>query len=281
MQLIDSPRAMQAQARSWRAAGWRIAFVPTMGNLHAGHLSLVRAAAQQADRVVVSIFVNPLQFNDVADFQHYPRTLEADLASLQPLQPAAVFVPDERQMYPAGRTSVTRVEVPQLGEMLEGAARPGHFSGMATVVSKLFNCVMPDVALFGEKDYQQLLIIRKLVADLDLPIRILSLPTVRESDGLAMSSRNSRLTTQQRRQALGLYQTLCWVNEQLRQAGVNLRELETRAEQRLRDQGLVPEYVSIRQAHDLQAAEPGMSGLIILAAAQLGEVRLIDNLRVD
>jgi len=279
MQIINAVRDMQRQSLSWRAAGWRIAFVPTMGNLHEGHLSLVREAARRGDRVVVSIFVNPLQFNDAADYRHYPRTFEQDRRQLAALDVAAVFAPNEAAMYPEGRENVTRVEVPQLTTELEGAHRPGHFTGVATVVTKLFQAVLPDLALFGEKDYQQLLVVRKLVADLNMLVEVIDLPTCREADGLAMSSRNSRLKAAERRQAPALYATLQWVGAQWRAGETDLSALEAAAMARLADAGFAPEYVSLRDATTLQPPAAG-SPVVVLGAARLGEVRLIDNLRI-
>lgn len=280
MQIIEQTGDMQAQSHSWRAAGRRIAFVPTMGNLHEGHLDLVREAARQGDRVVVSIFVNPLQFDEQSDFERYPRTLEADLQQLAMLDVAAVFAPTEAVMYPAGRDSVTRVEIPQLTAELEGACRPGHFTGMATVVTKLFNAVLPDVALFGEKDFQQLLVVRKLVTDLNLPLEILAQPTRREPDGLAMSSRNRHLDPADRERAPQLYATLQWVAQQWRQGYRVTGKLEELATQRLADAGLSPEYVSIRRATDLRPPTADETECVVLVAARLGAVRLIDNLRI-
>ena len=279
MQLIEQVRDMQLQSQSWRAAGLRIAFVPTMGNLHEGHLDLVREAARQADRVVVSIFVNPLQFDEAADFERYPRTQDDDLRKLSSLDVAAVFAPDERAMYPAGRDQTTRVNVPGLPEELEGAHRPGHFTGVATVVTKLFQAVLPDVALFGEKDFQQLLVVRKLVTDLNLPLSVVGLPTRREADGLAMSSRNRLLDSEQRRRASQLYATLQWVAGQWRR-GRQPAELESAAMQRLLDAGFQPEYVSLRDAEHLQPVTGSEGEVVVLAAARLGDVRLIDNLRI-
>ncbi len=251
-----------------------------MGNLHEGHLDLVREVVRQADRVVVSIFVNPLQFDDAGDYQHYPRTLEQDLRQLEELDVAVVFTPSEQEMYPEGREQITRVEVPGISEQLEGACRPGHFSGVATVVTKLLQTVLPDLALFGEKDYQQLLVIRKLVADLNIPVTIQGLPTRREADGLAMSSRNSRLTPTERCQAVGLYAVLTWTVEQLHKGRTDWEQLEGEAWRRLEAAGFVPEYVSIRDAESLEPVGFASSPRIVLAAARLGQVRLIDNLRV-
>ena len=280
MQFIERIGDMQAQSRAWRADGKRIAFVPTMGNLHEGHLDLVREAARRADRVVVSIFVNPLQFDEVADFERYPRTLDDDRRQLAELEVAALFAPDEAAMYPGGREAVTRVEVPGLTAELEGTCRPGHFTGVATVVTKLFNAVLPDVALFGEKDFQQLLVVRKLVDDLNLPLAILGQPTRREPDGLAMSSRNRRLDPAQRTRAPQLYATLQWVAQQWRRGQSEVAELEEAAMQRLSDAGFVPEYISLRRAVDLHPARAGESDCVVLGAARLDDVRLIDNLRL-
>jgi len=280
MQLIETVRDMQLQSMSWRAAGWRIAFVPTMGNLHQGHLDLVREAARCADRVVVSIFVNPLQFDEADDYQQYPRTFEQDRRQLESLGIAAIFAPTEQEMYPAGREQTTRIEVPGISTELEGACRPGHFTGVATVVTKLFQAVLPDVALFGEKDFQQLLVVRKLVTDLNLPVTVQGLPTRRESDGLAMSSRNSRLNPAERQQAAQLYAVLSWTVEQLRQGRSDLPQLEEEACQRLETAGFHPDYVSIRDARNLAPVSPDSEQRIVLAAARLGQIRLIDNLRV-
>ncbi len=274
---------LRRRRAAWRTAGERLALVPTMGNLHAGHLALVERARALADRVVVSIFVNPLQFGPGEDFETYPRTLEADLAALAPLGVDLVFAPPEAEIYPEGRAATTRVEVPGLSDRFCGRHRPGFFVGVATVVAKLFNLVEPEWALFGEKDYQQLLVIRKMVRDLDWPIRIEGVPTVREPDGLALSSRNAYLTPAERRCAPGLYRTLQWVAQRVRQDRALPRpELEAAAMERLRDQGFRPDYVAIRRRGDLEYAQPEDRELIVLAAAWLGSrARLIDNLPFD
>ncbi len=265
--------------RAWRQAGQHIAFVPTMGNLHAGHLDLVHAARQAAERVVVSIFVNPLQFDEADDFAAYPRTLEADLAKLAECGVDAVFTPAEETLYPRGRKAIAFVEVPALGEILEGAHRPGHFRGVTTVVAKLFHIVQPKVAVFGEKDYQQLLIVRRMVADLDFPVTILARPTVREADGLAMSSRNRRLDAGQRKIAPTLYRVLRETAERARGGG-QTAALEREAMARLAEAGFRPEYVAIRDAADLGPHQAGRPG-VVLGAARLGDVRLIDNVRIE
>ncbi|MDH5570614.1 MAG: pantoate--beta-alanine ligase [Gammaproteobacteria bacterium] len=285
MQIIEHVKQLQLQTDTWRQQGLRIGFVPTMGNLHDGHLALVKRAVEVSDRVVVSIFVNPLQFDQAGDLAAYPRTLEQDLAKLKSVKVDVVFTPDEQQLYPLGRESITRVEVPRLSGLLEGAARPGHFSGVTTVVAKLFHCVQPHVAIFGEKDFQQLLLVRRMVADLNMPIEILAQPTEREADGLAMSSRNSRLTEAQRQQAAYIYSMLNVVRQQLDQADMSFVAVERMAEKMLVKQGFNPDYVAIREVDTL--AEPevqtgvGRRELVILVAARLGDVRLIDNLRVD
>lgn len=255
-----------------------MALVPTMGNLHQGHLELVRRA--RADRVVVSIFVNPLQFGEGEDYEAYPRTLEADAEKLGFLGVDMLFTPEVPVMYSSAPDFHTRVEVPGLSDILCGAYRPGHFIGVATVVCKLLNIIQPDTALFGEKDFQQLLIIRRMVKDLCIPVKVVGVSTLRESDGLAMSSRNSYLTPEERGRAPGLYQTLQWVREQIVQGRDDFDVLEQEAAGLLRDAGLWPDYVSVRRCADLGPPGPGDGELIVLAAANLGRARLIDNLRV-
>ncbi len=278
MRIIERGDEMQGRSRLWTQAGLRIGFVPTMGNLHAGHLDLVRAARRIADRVVVSIFVNPLQFDEAADFAAYPRTLEADLAQLENLGVDAAFVPAESTLYPRGREGIAFVEVPELSQVLEGAHRPGHFRGVTTVVAKLFHLVGPDVAVFGEKDFQQLLIVRRMVADLDFPVEIVARPTVREPDGLAMSSRNRRLDADQRAIAPTLYRVLQETAEAIRTGG-EPDGLERDAMTRLADAGFRPEYVAVRSAVDLGPPRPG-EPRVVLGAARLGDVRLIDNVQI-
>ena len=279
MQIIEQIKQLHAQTEDWRKQGQRIGFVPTMGNLHAGHLALVKRAAEVSDRVVVSIFVNPLQFDQASDLAAYPRTLTQDLEKLKMLNVDVVFTPDEQQLYPNGRESITRVDVPHLSEILEGAVRPGHFSGMTTVVAKLFHCVQPHVAIFGEKDFQQLLLVRHMVTDLDMPIEIIAQPTERETDGLAMSSRNSRLTAAQRQQAASIYIVLNKVRQQLQQGESDYRSVEKQAENSLEKQGFKPDYVAIRDVKTL--SESTDREQVILVAAWLGDVRLIDNLQID
>ena len=280
MQTIADIDALRVSLRDWRQSGARIGFVPTMGNLHEGHLQLVRRARSLTDRVVVSIFVNPMQFGPGEDFEAYPRTLDNDKAQLEQEQADLLFAPDVDLIYPSGLTETTRVQVPGVGEGLEADSRPGFFVGVATVVARLFNLVQADIAVFGEKDYQQLAVIRRMVKDLCWPMDIEAVATVREADGLAMSSRNRYLSAGQRERAAVLYQTLCQVAEGVRGRQQAFAELEAQAIQRLEQAGFVPDYVSIRDAATLQPIETDNSGAVVLAAARLGRARLIDNVIV-
>ena len=278
MDTLTAVDELRGRTGAWRSAGERIAFVPTMGNLHAGHLQLVRHALEHAPHVVVSIFVNPTQFTPGEDFDNYPRTLDSDRQKLEAEGVQLLFAPEVDTLYPGGTQATTRVEVPELSHGLCDDFRPGHFAGVATVVARLFNLVQPDVAVFGEKDYQQLAVIRRLVRDLCWPIRIEGVPTVREADGLAMSSRNQYLGEAERRLAPQLYRTLCEVAEQARAGQMPYRELESAAMQRLADAGFRPEYVAIRHADTLRPVERGELKARVLGAARLGAARLIDNL---
>ncbi len=280
MKTVSTIAEIRALLDDWRARGERIAFVPTMGNLHTGHLQLLTQARHGAQRTVASIFVNPLQFGPGEDYQTYPRSIEADSLQLAAEGLDVLFAPKVGDMYPDGTESMTRVEVPELSNILCGLARPGHFTGVATVVTKLLNIVRPDVALFGEKDYQQLLVIQRVVADLCLPVEIVGVPTVREADGLAMSSRNAYLSDVERACAPLLYQTLLEVLERLQHGADDFAVLEAEAVTRLRQSGLRPDYISVRRARDL--AEPTLqdSELVVLGAAWLGKTRLIDNVRM-
>lgn len=280
MNQVDAIQPLRDQLRQWRQAGERIAFVPTMGNLHAGHLALVQQAKALAERLVVSIFVNPMQFNEAADFQHYPRTESADSQQLASLGTDLLFLPDAATIYPHGQDNQTRIEVPQLGEILEGAVRPGHFTGVTTVVNKLFNLVQPDVAVFGKKDYQQLLLIRRMVEDLNMPVSIHAGETVREADGLAMSSRNSRLDPQQRQLAPLLNRQLTRVVEAIGDGQRDYRQLESQGERELAEAGLNPEYLAIRSQRDLSPPTGQDQPLVVLGAVRLGDTRLIDNREV-
>lgn len=285
MERVEQLQALRERRLEWWRAGHRVALVPTMGNLHAGHLALVRAAARRAERVVATVFVNPLQFGAGEDLGSYPRTLERDAAMLHEAGCSLLFAPCEAEVYPRGRGGQTFVEVPGLSRELCGASRPGHFRGVATVVAKLFNMVQPDVALFGEKDFQQLLVIRRMTADLDLPVEIVSVPTVREADGLAMSSRNGYLSRAERTIAPELHQTLVAAEARLR-CGAVIGEVEQAAKDRLATAGFAPDYVSVRRRCDLAppkrgAADSQDGALVILAAAWLGRARLIDNIACD
>ena len=263
---------------AWRQAGERVAFVPTMGNLHAGHLDLIAAARQLAPRCVVSIFVNPLQFGVGEDFDAYPRTLQADQQKLAQAGVDLLFAPAVKTIYPTGAAQQTRVEVPGISDILCGASRPGHFVGVATVVCKLFNMVQADLAVFGEKDFQQLMVIRRMVADLAIPIEIVGKATVREADGLAMSSRNGYLSAEQRRTAPQLYRTLQETVARLQQGERDYARLESEAKRALQTAGFRPDYYAIRSALDLESPGDGEIPLVVLAAAYLGTTRLIDNL---
>ena len=264
----------------WRDRGERVAFVPTMGNLHAGHISLVEEAKRHADRVVVSIFVNPMQFNDSADLDKYPRSLEADKAKLESAAADVMFFPEVSTIYPAGMDLATKVVVPGLSEVLEGEHRPGHFTGVTTVVCKLFNLVQPDCAVFGKKDYQQLLLIQRMTEDLNLPINIIAAPTKREDDGLAMSSRNGNMDEKSRNSASKIHEILEKCEKTLRGEKAELCALEATALQALSDAGFEPEYVAIRRQSDLLEPVEGDKKLVILVAAHFAGVRLIDNVEL-
>ena len=280
MQIIKTIASLRQHVTEFRVSGDKVGLVPTMGNLHQGHLDLVTKASAEADRVIVSIFVNPTQFDQADDLAAYPRTLEADFTALELLGVDAVFTPEPSEMYPQGGL-VTEIDVPSLTQLHEGSSRQGHFKGVATVVCKLFNCVTPDVAVFGQKDFQQLALIRQMVADLDMPIKIIGLPTVRESDGLAMSSRNSRLTVSERKVAPHLYQVLRKIEGRLKSGVSAFQALEVEATEELSASGLKPDYFQICHARTLLPASEGDKDLVILAAVFLGKVRLIDNLQLS
>lgn len=280
METVADPAELNGTLAERRSAGNRIVLVPTMGNLHRGHLSLVRRARASGDYVVASIFVNPFQFGENEDFDSYPRTLGPDLRQLEALHCDLVFIPKLKEIYPRGPEQVTRVEVPELSSILCGQQRPGFFRGVATVVNILFNLVRPHAAVFGEKDYQQLLVIRRMVEDLRMGIEILSVETVREPDGLAMSSRNNYLTPAEREQAPKLYQALDEARDRLRGGEGDFNTVETRGNQALRAAGFKPDYFAVRRALDLGAPRPDHEPLRVLAAAWLGKARLIDNVAV-
>ncbi|MDX3775108.1 pantoate--beta-alanine ligase [Chromatiaceae bacterium AAb-1] len=280
MNIISSITELRAQVQQWRKAGERIAFVPTMGNLHNGHFRLVDIARQHADRVIVSIFVNPMQFGANEDLDKYPRTLQQDCTGLTTHGADAVFIPTPEMIYPRGLDVQTYVEVPLLGDGHCGQSRPGHFRGVSTIVCKLFNLVQPDVACFGQKDYQQLAIIRQMVTDLSLPVEIIGVATERAADGLALSSRNGYLTAEQLLQAPALYQTLQWLQQQINAGQHNYRELEQQAADRLNSSGFKTDYLNISDRTTLLPATTAQQPKVILAAAYIGNTRLIDNIEV-
>lgn len=277
METVHQIARLRARVGRWRSAGQSVGLVPTMGNLHEGHLDLVRLARKRCDRVVVSVFVNPLQFGPNEDFDRYPRTLGEDTDKLAAADCDLLFAPSVAEMYPRGRAALTTVSVPGLAAILEGQFRPGFFDGVATVVCLLFNCVQPDLAVFGAKDYQQLQVIRRMVADLHVPIEIVEHPTRREADGLAMSSRNQYLSDPQRCLAPELYRSLDAIAAGIRGGDRRFRELADLEAERLRRAGFEPQYLEVRSP-DL--GEPDVQGKqwVILVAAVLGSTRLIDNL---
>ncbi len=281
MQTCSDIASLREQVKLLKQEGKRIAFVPTMGNLHEGHLALVKAAREHADAVVVSIFVNPMQFDKSDDLEAYPRTLDNDLTKLTHENVELVFTPTPEIMYPDGLDKQTFVEVPTLGRILEGAARPGHFKGVATVVSKLFNIVTPDVACFGEKDFQQLALIRQMVIDMAMDITIIGVPTVREMDGVAMSSRNGYLTVDERQRAPVLSKTMRWTSSQIRGGRTDYADLVLDSKDQLRAAGLEPDQVDLVDARTLGTIDEKTTQVVILMAAFLGKARLIDNQVVD
>ncbi|MDD2768386.1 MAG: pantoate--beta-alanine ligase [Methylococcus sp.] len=278
MIITQTKAELEAALALWRAEGARIAFIPTMGNLHAGHLHLVDTAKSQADRVVVSIFVNPTQFGPGEDLAAYPRTPDQDIERLRGRQADLLYLPEASDIYPDGDQPATFVEVPGLSEQLCGQFRPGHFRGVATVVCKLLNRVRPDLALFGEKDFQQLAIIRRMVHDLDIPVRIEGVPTVREPSGLAMSSRNGYLGAEEKQRAALIYRTLSEAAEAVRAGARDYPRVEQEAADALASSGFSVDYVSIRRQQDLASPTAADHALVILAAARLGQTRLIDNI---
>ncbi|WP_217476412.1 pantoate--beta-alanine ligase [Stutzerimonas stutzeri] len=280
MNVVRTVADLRAAVTRARGEGKRIGFVPTMGNLHAGHIALVKKAGQRADFVVASIFVNPLQFGPNEDLASYPRTLSADQDKLFNAGCHLLFAPSVEEMYPHGQALQTIVRVPGVSEGLCGGSRPGHFDGVSTVVSKLFNMVLPDLAVFGEKDYQQLAVIRTMVRDLNMPVQIIGEPIVRAEDGLALSSRNGYLSAEERATAPVLYRTLQQLAESIRQGERDYPALLASGKQALQAAGLRPDYLEIRHATDLQPALPDHHDLVILAAAYLGKTRLIDNLQL-
>jgi len=277
MLVVHTKQELDEQLAEWRQHGDHIALVPTMGNLHAGHVELVELAREHAERVVVSIFVNPTQFGDGEDFEEYPRTLERDTRRLK--KPAAdlLFAPDVETMYPFGLRDATTISVPRITENFCGASRPGHFDGVTSIVVRLFSLVQPDAAIFGQKDYQQQLVIRHMAQDLNLPVAIITAETVREDDGLAMSSRNQYLSDEERAVAPTLYKVLSSVGMALQSGQRNFEELEAKSIAELNDAGFAVDYFSIRRAQNLEVPDRDCDELVVLAAAHLGKARLIDN----
>lgn len=272
--------ALRVVMRGYRSNSEVTAFVPTLGNLHEGHLSLVRKAREVADRVVVSIFLNPTQFDKPEDLAAYPKTLENDLALLKKEKIDLVFLPQADEMYPEG--SAARVEVDGISEILEGDSRPGHFSGVATIVAKLFNLVQPDISVFGKKDFQQLMLIRRMVRDLDFGIEIIAAPTWREESGLAMSSRNNYLDATQRNEiAPGLYAEMQKIKDAIENGEKDYLSLQNQSIDELSKQGFKPDYIEVRNADDLSTATKENKDLVILVSAWLGKARLIDNITVS
>ena len=281
MNTLHSIAQLRAALARARQDNKRIGLVPTMGNLHDGHIALVEKALQRTDHVVVSIFVNPLQFGANEDLDSYPRTLAEDQRKLLDAGAHVVFAPSVNDMYPEGMQGHTLISVPVVSEGLCGASRPGHFDGVATVVGKLLNIVQPDLAVFGEKDFQQLAVIRKMAHDLCLPVQIMGAPIVRAADGLALSSRNGYLSDEQRRVAPRLYQTLQQIQQQLVGGRRDFPAIIEEARVELTVAGFQPDYLDLRDAHSLQPVTPDCQDIVILAAAYLGTTRLIDNLQVS
>ncbi|HBD3457796.1 TPA: pantoate--beta-alanine ligase [Escherichia coli] len=281
MLIIETLPLLRQQIRRLRMEGKRVALVPTMGNLHDGHMKLVDEAKARADVVVVSIFVNPMQFDRPEDLARYPRTLLEDCEKLNKRKVDLVFAPSVKEIYPNGTETHTYVDVPGLSTMLEGASRPGHFRGVSTIVSKLFNLVQPDIACFGEKDFQQLALIRKMVADMGFDIEIVGVPIMRAKDGLALSSRNGYLTAEQRKIAPGLYKVLSSIADKLQAGERDLDEIITIAGQELNEKGFRADDIQIRDADTLLEVSETSKRAVILVAAWLGDARLIDNKMVE
>ena len=281
MLIIETLPLLRQQIRRLRMEGKRVALVPTMGNLHDGHMKLVDEAKARADVVVVSIFVNPMQFDRPEDLARYPRTLQEDCEKLNKRKVDLVFAPSVKEIYPNGTETHTYVDVPGLSTMLEGASRPGHFRGVSTIVSKLFNLVQPDIACFGEKDFQQLALIRKMVADMGFDIEIVGVPIMRAKDGLALSSRNGYLTAEQRKIAPGLYKVLSSIADKLQAGERDLDEIITIAGQEPNEKGFRADDIQIRDADTLLEVSETSKRAVILVAAWLGDARLIDNKMVE
>lgn len=280
MKVVTTKKELREQLADWRREDEHVALVPTMGNIHKGHLSLVELAREHAERVVVSVYVNPTQFGVGEDYADYPRTLEKDTLKLRKAGVDLLFVPDDETVYPFGHECATVISVPGLTENFCGASRPGHFDGVTTVVARLFALVQPDVAVFGQKDYQQQLVIRYMVEDLGLPIRIITGPTLREPDHLAMSSRNQYLSDSERGVAPRLYETLGSIATRLQDGKRDFAALEAEGMKTLTEAGFEVDYFAVRRAENLAEPDRDCDELVILAAARLGDARLIDNVVV-
>ncbi len=281
MRRATSIAEVRAAVREWRRGAERVVFVPTMGNLHAGHMSLLEAARAHGERFIASIFVNPMQFGPNEDFAHYPRTPERDAHMLRDAGCDLMFSPDVAEMYPRGADESTRLEVPGLSDILCGEFRPGHFQGVATVVCKLLHIVEPDAAVFGEKDFQQLTVIRRLVSDLCMPVHIIAAPTVRDADGLAMSSRNQYLSAAERARAPALHRALAAAAGRLAGGERAYAAIERDGLRTLEAEGFRPDYFAIKSAEELAPPGPDSHHLVVLTAAHLGKARLIDNVQVS
>lgn len=281
MESVNNIAAVRERVAGWRRQGASVALVPTMGNLHRGHLRLVELALERADRVVVSVFVNPMQFGAKDDFDRYPRTLQRDHDALTAAGAHLLFAPGAHEMYPDGIDRSSVIGVPSLERILEGEFRPGHFQGVATVVAKLLNIALPEMAVFGQKDYQQLLVIERMVRDLCMPVEIVPGPIVRDDDGLALSSRNQYLSPDERRRAPELHRCLLAARQRVLDGDRRFSRIESEAIDRLKSAGFEPDYFAIRSAGQLEVPREEHRELVLLAAARLGATRLIDNLRVD
>ncbi|MCB1755975.1 MAG: pantoate--beta-alanine ligase [Gammaproteobacteria bacterium] len=283
MLVVDNIQKLRSIIRPWKNNDVVIGFVPTMGNLHDGHLSLIERAKKESNKVIASIYVNPLQFDRPDDLTRYPRTLQNDLALLEQQGVDVVFTPDDKAIYPDGIEMSTKVDVPVISTILCGAHRPGHFVGVATVVCKLFNMIEPDLAVFGEKDFQQLMLVRRMTQDLNMPVKIIGAQTMREDNGLAMSSRNNYLSDEEKQTASTIYKTLCDVAAKLVAGNQHYPSLEREGRETLEKAGFIPDYLQILRKTDLQLPSPEepLEELVILCAALLGKARLIDNLQLS
>ncbi|GEA09587.1 pantothenate synthetase [Alteromonas sp. KUL42] len=280
MKVVDSIASLRALIGEWKRQGSSVGFVPTMGNLHDGHLKLVKRAKAHNDKVIISIFVNPMQFGANEDLDAYPRTIEDDKAKLIGEGADAVFLPSVQDMYPAGLDVQTFVEVPGISDVLCGASRPGHFRGVATVVNKLFNMVQPDDAFFGEKDFQQLQVIRTMVRDLSMAVTVHGVPTEREASGLAMSSRNGYLSTEEKAKASLIYQAMQKMKLAIEQGDTNFADIENSAISELEKEGFKNDYIKVVNAQTFMPAAADDKQLVIVVALFMGTTRLIDNLQI-